>query len=226
MKRDRTLGVFAKQPTPGGVKTRLAAATSPAWAAQVYEAFFLDLLDRLQALPVRRVLAYAPDDAVSYFQGLVRGRFELVPQGSGDLGQRIPAFFHRELGKTEAVVLIGTDSPTLPLRVINQAFDELQRAELVLGPAADGGYYLIGCARRVPAVFEGVEWGTSRVLEQTIALVQRHQISFRLLPPWYDVDTLEDWQCLRAHVAALRCAGVDPGIPRTEALLDASAKRG
>lgn len=216
----RTLGLFAKQPRPGEVKTRLAEATSPEWAARVYEAFLLDLLDRLATLTVRRVLAYAPDDALGYFQQAAQGRFELVSQAEGDLGVRMAAFFQKELDAgTHAAVLIGADSPTLPLALIAQAFTELARADLVLGPATDGGYYLIGCARQAPAIFAGIHWGTSRVLEETVVRLQGMPWRLSLLPPWYDVDTLDDWYCLRGHVAALRRAGVDPQIPRTEALL-------
>jgi hypothetical protein len=211
------LGLFAKQPRPGRVKTRLAADTSEEFAAQVAEAFLGDLLDRLAVLDARRVLAFAPPEAGPYFDELVRGRFVLEPQADGDLGARMAAFFRRHLaGGTQRVVLVGTDSPTLPRDFIEQAFRELQQAEVVLGPAADGGYYLLGCRGRLPPVFEGIDWGTSRVLLQTAARLAATDLRLALLPPWYDVDTLDDWLALRGHLAALRRAGIDPGVPRTE----------
>jgi rSAM/selenodomain-associated transferase 1 len=216
----RTLGVFAKQPLPGRVKTRLAAARSPAWAAEVSEAFLLDLLDQLQTLTVRRVLAYDPPEALAYFQQAAGQRFDLVPQGEGDLGDRLARFVTREFDAgARAVVVVGTDSPTLPITLVAQAYAELARADVVLGPAADGGYYLIGCSRPLPFLFAGIDWGTPRVLEQTVGRLAPYALRLALLTPWYDVDTLDAWHALRGHIAALRAAGLDPRVPRTEALL-------
>ena len=119
------------------------------------------------------------------------------------------------------MVLVGTDSPTLPLVLVEQAFQELEQADVVLGPATDGGYYLVGCGRRLPPIFEGVAWSSSRTLTDTIARLADPSWRLALLPPWYDVDTGDDWQMLRGHLAAMRRAGLDPGIPHTAALLDA-----
>ena len=90
---DRVLGLFAKQPVAGSVKTRLAAASSAEWAARVAEAFLYDTLDRLAAVQAQRVLAFAPAGAEPYFAEIVRGRFDLVAQGEGDLGRRMARFF-------------------------------------------------------------------------------------------------------------------------------------
>jgi rSAM/selenodomain-associated transferase 1 len=211
--------VFAKQPQPGLVKTRLASAASPAWAAHVAEAFLCDTLDRLAVLDARRVLAYSPPQAVSYFVEVAAKRYLAIPQTAGELGQRMAALIADQFqAGAVAVVLIGTDSPTLPIAYIEQAFRELEQADVVLGPATDGGYYLVGCARALPPIFAGVAWGTCRVLHETMAALPE-SARLALLPPWYDVDTLEDWRMLQGHVAALRRAGLDPGVPRTERLL-------
>jgi rSAM/selenodomain-associated transferase 1 len=221
-KAARALGVFAKRPGPGEVKTRLAAAASADWASEVHAAFLLDLLDRLDRVELRRWLAYTPAEARPYFERIAQDWWELVPQVAGDLGRRMAAFFQHSFDAGSiATVLVGIDSPTLPLGLIHLAFAELDRADLVLGPCTDGGYYLVGCTPPVPDVFTGIDWGTSRVLEQTIARLREHPRRPALLPPWYDVDTIDDWQTLRGHVAALRLTGVDPQIPRTEALLNA-----
>ncbi len=214
----RTLGLFAKRPLPGSVKTRLAAETSAEWAAQVAEAFLLDTLDRLAVVEAHRVLAFTPPDAEPYFEGVAGGRFLLTAQAEGDLGRRLETFFRTQFDAGSGpVVLIGADSPTLPPEFIEQALGELEQADVVLGPASDGGYYLIGCARRVPPIFTGMAWGGERVLLDSVT---RLPDDYRLtvLPPWYDVDTLADWQMLCGHLAALRRAGLDPGVPRTEAL--------
>jgi rSAM/selenodomain-associated transferase 1 len=228
MKIMRILGLFAKQPLPGQVKTRLAAATSAGWAARVADALLRDALERLLRVDARRFVVFAPAEAGPFFAALAGEHFGLMPQCPGNLGQRMAGFITAQLqAEAEAVVLVGTDSPTLPVNLIEQAFRELGRADLVLGPATDGGYYLIGCGRRTPPVFDGIDWSSRRVLGQTVAALAplspegRGEKEWRLavLPPWYDVDTLDDWWMLRGHVAALRHAGIDPGLPATEALL-------
>jgi rSAM/selenodomain-associated transferase 1 len=216
----RVLGLFAKQPLPGQVKTRLAGATSPDWAARVADAFLRDTLQRLLQVDARRFVVFSPAEAGPFFLPLTGNHFALLPQCPGHLGQRMAGFITAQVqAGAEAVVLVGTDSPTLPVGFIEQAFCELERADLVVGPATDGGYYLIGCGRRVPPVFGGIDWSSSRVLGQTVAALGRGEWRLAVLPPWYDVDTLDDWWMLRGHVAALRHAGIDPGVPATEALL-------
>jgi uncharacterized protein len=216
----RVLGVFAKWPRPGAVKTRLGGDAR--WQACVARAFLLDTLGRLSAVPARRVVAFDPPEAEADFAGLVRGAFALTPQSAGDLGGRLSAFVSARLGEgASAVVVVGGDSPTLPAEYVGRAFAELGRADVVLGPSCDGGYYLLGCARRVPPVFDGIDWGGPSVLAETVARLADPGWRLAVLPPWYDVDTPEGWAMLRGHVAALRRAGLDPGVPHTEALLSA-----
>jgi uncharacterized protein len=214
MTRD-SLGIFAKWPRPGAVKTRLGG--SPEWGAAVARAFLLDILARTSGFS-RRVVVFSPTETREEFAHLLQGQAVLVPQADGDLGVRLDTFIDSELAAGAAkVVVIGTDSPTLPRDHIDRAFGELDRADVVLGPAADGGYYLVGCRRRLP-IFDGIAWSSSRVLTDTIARLANPDWRLALLPPWYDVDGPEDWAMLRGHAAALRRAGIDPGIPHTEAL--------
>src|SRR5437773_5455309 len=191
----RVLGVLATQPLPGLVKTRLAAETSPQWAARVSAAFLTDSLDRLAGIDAHRILVYAPREAEEFFSGLARGRFTLMPQAEGDLGQRMAAFFfgagvpklefgnetnfrNEARGSAIKAVLVGLDSPTLPLSYIEEAFAKLEQADVILGPATDGGYYLLGCAGRVPPIFENITWSGPTVLEETVTLLKR--IEWRL----------------------------------------------
>jgi glycosyltransferase A (GT-A) superfamily protein (DUF2064 family) len=253
------MALFAKWPQDGQVKTRLAAETSPACAAQVARAFLLDLVNRLGVVAAQRLLVVAPVEAASSFAELAGDGFAVALQGEGDLGQRMAAFFAAHLGERQGmisplprtlgrgvgapnpspqstgereaespriplatgrrrVVLLGTDSPTIPLAYVEQAFDELERADVVLGPATDGGYYLIGCSRYIPALFEAIPWSTSGVVAETMARLTDPAWRLALLPPWYDIDTLNDWRMLRGHLLALRRAGLDPGVPHTERL--------
>lgn len=216
----RILGLFAKLPQPGYVKTRLSETATPEWAVEVASALLLDSMERLASISARRLLAYSPLESAPFFTEIARGRFTLTPQGEGDLGERLSYFFAEQFKTlTASVVVVGTDSPTLPLSYIDDAFNHLEHADVVLGPATDGGYYLIGCARFLPCLFEQIPWSTADVLRTTVDRVQAQQLRLALLPPWYDVDTLDDWRMLRGHVAAMRYAAIDPGVPRTEKLL-------
>jgi glycosyltransferase A (GT-A) superfamily protein (DUF2064 family) len=102
--------------------------------------------------------------------------------------------------------------------LLEQAFDELNRVDVVLGPAMDGGYYLVGCRRYLPELFSGIDWSGPHVLRQTVERLPA-EVGFSVLPPWYDVDTLDDWLMMTGHVAALRRAGIDPKVPCTERLI-------
>ncbi len=218
----RVLALFAKQPRAGQVKTRLAAQLSAQAAVRIAEALLLDSVERLAGIDACRVLLFAPSDAHNYFSAINNGRFLTMPQEPGDLGQRMLACFEQCLGwGARSVVIVGSDSPTLPLQFIEQAFAALEEADLVLGPATDGGYYLIGCRRVLPRLFDGVAWGTSRVLTETISRFGAEDGRLALLPPWYDIDTLDDCLMLQGHVAGLRRAGLDPGAPHTERVLQA-----
>ncbi len=217
---ERVLGVFAKAPVPGRAKTRLAETAGDAWAARVAAAFLADTLERLAAAGARRFVAFDPPDARPFFASLVAGRYELAAQAPGHLGERLSAFVRdRQREGAAAIVLVGTDSPTLPAEFVRRAFEELERADLVLGPATDGGYYLVGCGRRLPPIFEGIDWGGPRVLAETVARLGEPGWRLAVLPPWYDVDTAQDWEMLCGHLAALRRAGTDPSVPHTERLL-------
>jgi rSAM/selenodomain-associated transferase 1 len=220
----RVLGVFAKRPDAGRVKTRLAADTSPEWAARVAAAFLHDTLTLAAAVPVRRVLGYAPAEAGDFFAGLAGTAFAAVPQADGDLGRRMAAFFADRWaeGATRAV-LIGTDSPSLPASYLSDAFTLLETTDVVFGPAADGGYYLIGLANAAAdladRLFRGIDWSTSAVLGRSIDRLAGTEYRVGSLPPWYDVDTLDDWQALRGHVMAMRrSGGGGPALVHTSAL--------
>ncbi|MFN4258766.1 MAG: TIGR04282 family arsenosugar biosynthesis glycosyltransferase [Gemmataceae bacterium] len=219
MERQQVLGIFAKWPEAGHVKTRLAAATSAAWAAEVARAFLLDTLERMAGLDARRVLVFTPPSAARQLAPLA-SCYELIPQVDGSLGQRMASFLARQLQDgTREVVLIGADSPTLPVAYVRQAFAALAQADVVLGPSTDGGYYLLGCRERVPPIFDGISWSGPTVLWETITRLSSPEWRLALLPPWYDVDTLDDWHMLQGHLAALRRAGQPEDAPNTWRLI-------
>ena len=204
----RSALLFVKAPRAGSVKTRLLPRLGADGAARLYEAFVLDALELLDACAAtRRVVAYAPAGGEERIRALVRSRpLELVPQPEGDLGTRMEALLADALrGGADAAVILGSDCPTLPLSHLDDALALAAERDVVLGPSTDGGYYLVGGRRIPPGLFQGIEWSTPRVLGQTLERLGDHSLG--LTPPWYDVDTPEDLDWLRAHLRALRLAG-------------------
>ena len=189
------LGVFAKFWEPGQVKTRLAKSIGNEKAAWIYEAFVETTIERLSAIPFTRILAYEPDNertrsAFGYAEG---GGWACVAQSEGDLGERMGGFFIEQFrGGEERVVLVGTDSPNLPLVEVQEAFEHLKTSDVVLGPTDDGGYYLVGAAKRVPPIFGDIPWSTPEVLPRTIKCLEEAGLSYTTLDPWYDVDEIYD----------------------------------
>jgi len=203
----QALIIFAKAPEPGQVKTRLSPPLTSDQAARLHEAFTLDVVRAAQPLGgVTRWLSCAPSTTHPFFRRLSRRfRLRLLTQTGETLGERMASALRQALdaGATR-VVLIGTDVPTLPGTIIRDAFRHLRRADVVLGPACDGGYYLVGVSRRVPPIFDEIPWGRSTVLEATLAHVNRLGLRCRLLPFWYDVDAMPSFRLLAAHLDALR----------------------
>jgi hypothetical protein len=129
-------------------------------------------------------------------------------------------FFRDHLRQADdRVVIIGSDSPTLPREHVTAAFERLRQADVVLGPATDGGYYLVGMRGRCWPIFEGIEWSTPTVLADTIDRVRQAGAKLALLPPWYDVDTAADLHLLRGHVAGLIYSGAAAGLAATVRVL-------
>jgi rSAM/selenodomain-associated transferase 1 len=216
----RILGIFAKQPLAGQAKTRLAQATSPEWAQRVAQALLEDSLDRFSRIQASRAIVYAPATAAAFFSPLAQDRYDLISQCDGDLGHRLHHFFAnaRRHGYSR-IIAVGADSPTVPIDYVEHAFAVLEAHDVVIGPAQDGGYYLIGSGLQELAIFDNIPWSSTRVLEVTIECVQKASARLALLPPWYDVDTAADWAMLCADVRAKRLAGLDPGVPRVEQLM-------
>ena len=195
------LGLFAKFWEPGRVKTRLAKKTGPLHASQVYFLFLRHLLTGLDDVGDLRTVGYSPVDKQAQFEDSIELSWKLTPQSDGDLGERMEKFFvwahqkNREFsdpGDRSCVVLIGSDTPHLPIKFISDAFDLLLHRSVVLGPSTDGGYYLVGMSEKCYPIFENVDWSTDRVLQQTIDRMEQDQIDYAFLPPMTDIDHFED----------------------------------
>ena len=200
--------LFAKKPVPGAVKTRLQSHLSISDAARLYEAMLLDCAIALHATrAVIKVIAFAPADAEVTLHGLLSpiGSFEYAPQSEGDLGQRMESLMQWAFARAERVVLVGSDSPSLPAAYIDEGLALLREKEVVLGPSTDGGYYLVGRRKGESRIFQDVAWSTGMVFEQTLARLGTQTLG--LLPPWYDVDTPAEAGFLKVHLEALARAG-------------------
>lgn len=199
---------FVKAPIPGQVKTRLIPFLSAQTAAELYKAFLLDLSRQIRSIQCDiKAIAYTPSDseAKAQIRELLGCHLEFFPQSGGeDLGQRLKAAakwgYER---KVERLLLIGSDSPTLPNEYIHQAFRALENSEVVIGPSFDGGYYLIGLSKQADEIFEGICWSTSQVLTQSLQKIEKLKLKFSLLPPWYDVDQPEELALLKSHLKGM-----------------------
>jgi len=198
----RVLGMFARRPEPGRTKTRLAATIGDDITAEVYSAFLQDLLQRCPGIADRFVAAATPDERATaeWFRANLMDGSELVYQPTGDLGQKIDWFFNTATSGDDRAVLIGSDSPDLPTSIIESAFERLEHADLVLSPASDGGFVLIGLRRRHPELFQRIRWSSSETLADTLQSAARCGLSSELLSPWYDVDVVQDLVDLKANL--------------------------
>ncbi len=192
MMNDRLI-IMTKYPEPGQTKTRLIPALGAIGAAMLHR--------QLGAMTVAKLAKFSPE--IHYAGGsesLMQqwlGEFQFIPQGEGDLGDRMSqAFAYGFQSGCDRIVMIGTDCPAIDSPLIQTAFVALLQNDLVLGPARDGGYYLIGLRSDYPSLFNGIIWSTATVLSETLTLADHYQISYELLPMLSDIDRPEDLDLL------------------------------
>ena len=205
--RKKALVVFVKAPETGNVKTRLQAGLGRDKTIKVYKSFIQQVLETCNRVKgVDQFLACAPSDEYPFLKSMARRfKIETFNQRGKDLGRRIVNGFNDCFRQGyRDVVIIGSDSPTIPHEYISLAFRRLNEHGFVIGPCCDGGMYLVGVREKVnPKVFEGVPWDTSDVLNTIIKKCLRLKVDFTLLPFWYDVDDLRDYQFLKLHIKYL-----------------------
>lgn len=200
------LVVMGRAPVPGEVKTRLQPALSAEQCASLYRAFLLDAIDLAASLAsYQAFMAYAPAGAEELFRALVPPGMGLIAQTGAELGERMNALINRLLAEGHPdVVIIGSDIPTLQPGTIEDALRNLKRHDLCLGPAADGGYYLIGARRTCEEVFQAIPWSTPGVFEATMKKAELVGLSVGIVAPYADVDTPDDLGRLRCDLERLR----------------------
>ena len=191
----RAIIVFAKAPLPGQVKTRLSTALSPARAAALHARLTVNTLRLADRLRPAHVYLYGhPDVGHPFFPALAR-RFSLTlrPQRGGDLGERMLRALSEVLCRHHHALLIGCDCPSLTPDTLRQAFAALEKGrDVVLAPAEDGGYVLIGVNRPLSPLFRNIPWGGPTVHQETLSRIRSHHLRHTLLPMQWDLDRPED----------------------------------
>ena len=219
------IAVMAKAPRVGEVKTRLVPPLSPAEAAALSAAFIRDIARNILAaaenVAIHGYVAYSPPGSEAAFAGLLPKRIRLLPPRSVGLGASLRCAAEDLLGEGYgAVGLVNADSPNLPTAYLVEAVRALQRPgdRVVLGPAEDGGYYLIGLKRPYCRLFEEIEWSTERVFAQTRDRAAELGLETVTLPRWYDVDDIGSLQRLLHELLGPRAPGAD-AAPNTARML-------
>lgn len=211
MRTDLALIVFVKYPEPGKVKTRLAKFVGFERAAELYREFAAMTFRNGESLAhAARFAFFTPAEKEAELRTMFPGEWHWLEQHtSSNLGVRIHhAILSVRAQGYQRVLTIGTDSPNLPLAYLEQAAAALHTHDLVLGPAEDGGYYLIGVKAAPLALFEGIAWSTEKVFAQTLERAEALKFTTHTLPMWYDVDdlaTLEKFNTARLAAETLAC---------------------
>ncbi len=204
--------VFVKLPVPGRVKTRLAKTLGADTAAALYRCFVADTVAAARRSGYStRVVFHPPESAPAIAAWLGQG-VTFLPQHGNDLGERMSDALHTALAGSARAVLIGSDCPDLPFALLHEAFEALITHQAVIGPARDGGYYLIGFSREgfAEAAFTGIEWGGPDVFEATMDTLAKNGVKVHVLPAWNDIDEYGDLTALYE-----RHRGLPPGMLAT-----------
>jgi rSAM/selenodomain-associated transferase 1 len=191
--------IFAKAPRPGFVKTRLAETLGKGQACQVYQQLLRTISSSLATIP-RVTVCYSPADAPDELRSYFPSHWRFRPQRGSDLGARLHDAIATSFtsGANKAAV-IGSDCPYITPDDISQTWLALDHHDLVFGPALDGGYWLIGANRPHPDLFNNVDWGTSTVLNQSLACAQKLNLKVALLRKLSDIDTEADWRAFTSN---------------------------
>lgn len=189
---DKALLIFIKNPEPGKVKTRLARAVGDQQALAIYRVLLEYTREVTQAVDAHRMLFYST--FIDPGDNWPETDFEKLLQQGRDLGARMDHAFQLAFQRFTKAVLIGSDCASLTPEIIFEAFSALDRFPYVLGPALDGGYYLLGMRAPAPFLFKNMTWSTANVLTETIQRIGERGQSHFLLPALSDIDTVEDWE--------------------------------
>ena len=204
-KNSHALVVMLKVPVTGQVKTRLVPPLTEKDAARLYRCFIQDTFSRVSILhDIDIIAAYTPKNLKLRVKKIVPAGTIIIPQKGKDLGQRLSNIFSELFTfGYKKIAIIGSDSPDLPSEYIKKSFSLLKgKTEIVIGPAEDGGYYLIAMSRNCKVLFINIPWSTDVVFQKTVERAKKAGVKSAILPTWYDVDEIENLKALRSNLKA------------------------
>ncbi len=209
------LVVMSRVPSPDG-KSRLGGIMKPEQRERLQWAFLLDALDKFGlSAEIKCFVAATPAGQIGKLAESIGTSVEIIPQVEGDLGQRMLAVAREMFYRGHAPqLLIGADVPAMSWAYLLKALDMLKQVQLVLGPTTDGGYYLIGMIEPERRLFEGISWGTDRVMRETLAVCNRYHFKYDLLEPLRDIDLPGDLEAALKQLNEMRSL-LQPGPRRT-----------
>lgn len=204
------LVLMSRAPIPGKTKTRLQSHLKPEECAELHKAFLKDISNKLENIKEQYnsldlFLSYTPEGSEKIFADSIGDKFSYILQQGEDLGARMCnsiSYAYQQLNKS--VIITGSDLPSLPADIITEAVAALKEKDIVIGPAADGGYYLIGMQKPYPFLFDYNDWGSDSVLVKTIQSASNNGLEIHFLPEWYDVDTFNELLLLRGELLKLK----------------------
>ncbi|MGM0366294.1 MAG: TIGR04282 family arsenosugar biosynthesis glycosyltransferase [Actinomycetota bacterium] len=196
--------VFCKQPVPARVKTRMVPPLTYNEAALLYDAFLKETVNFSRKIKgVERILSFYPPESQNRLNSLIDMNWTTQVQQGNNFSQRLLNAFKENLSGNKPVVVIGSDSPSLPPDLIYAAFKALEKHKIVIGPAIDGGFYLLGLKEFYTRIFDQVRWSSKNTLSDTLKNIRHMGIEPFMLPEWYDVDDIYDLKLLVSHLSLI-----------------------
>lgn len=203
--------VFVKYPEEGMVKTRIGSVLGDHFTIDLYRSFVADIIQKAARLSPDLLVYFTPEERAFDFRNWLGLKISIFPQKGNDLGERMKNALKEQFGLGYGrLVLIGSDIPHISAGRLNRSLRLLRKKGAVIGPAEDGGYYLIGFNSRhfLPEVFDNIPWSTSSVFSLTLRVLADKEIKTALLPRMRDIDTVHDLKKINLG-----------GMPRTRAFL-------
>jgi uncharacterized protein len=231
--QDVAIAIVCKTPAPGQSKTRLCPPLRPEEGAALSACFIRDLSATVEEVArdggVFGYAVYTPAGTEAQLRGLLPATFRLLLQCEGDLGVRLIVATRALLARHAGVILVNGDSPTLPASILRAAVDAARRGGVVLSPALDGGYTLIGLSHPHERLFVDIPWSTPQVHQKTVERAQEIGVPVTNVPGWYDVDDAASLALLQAELAGeplpFAPAGSGAAAPATRSYLARLARR-
>ncbi len=187
--------LMMKYPKAGAVKSRLAQSIGEEAAAHLYRVFIQDTLALIRSVDTPYYIAVYPPDSIQEFGKLLGGTYRFMPQRGAHLGERLHNGFVDMFAKGyDQVIALASDSPDLPSKILKTALSSLKDQEVVIGPALDGGYYLLGFSQKgfISNAFENIPWSTEKVFRETLLRIKSVTNQIHVLPKWTDIDTMSE----------------------------------